>query len=102
MVSTFFAAADPKMPRWLSNLIIGAFVLYAFAKLLLSARRLGPGSLERFINEFKQFKKWEYEAHIGRKGLDLDLSKIFRAMVLYPKRIPQIAKAVDDALKKKA
>jgi hypothetical protein len=89
------------MPRWFRNTSIAIFILYVFARLLLSARRLGPGQLQRFVNEFKQFKTWEYEARIRRKNLDLDLSKIFRAMVLNPKRIPQIVKAISDALNKK-
>jgi len=101
LVSAFFAAAGPTMPRWFRNTAIVAFILYVFAKLLLSAHRLGPGQLHRFVNEFKQFKTCEYEARIGRKNLDLDLSKIFRAMVLNSKRIPEIVKAVSDALNKK-
>lgn len=101
LVSTIFAAVGPKAPRWFRRTTIVTFLLYTLAKLLLSAHRLGRGSLRRFANEFKQYKEWGYEAHIERKGLDLDLSKIFRVMVLEPKRIPQIAKAFKDAFAKK-
>ena len=49
------------MPRLVRHASIVTLILYMLAKLLLSARRLGPGSLHRFVNELKQFKSWEYE-----------------------------------------
>ena len=101
VVSGFFAATNPKMPRWLSRAVTTAFILYMFAKLFLSARRLGPGSLHQFIDEFKNFKRWQYEAHVVRKGIDLNLSKIFAAMVRDHTKIPQIAIALTDIFQKK-
>jgi hypothetical protein len=101
LASTFFMAASTRMPRWVRRASIVAFIIYTFGKLLLSAHRIGPGSLKRFLQETNRFKEWGYEAHLGRRGLDLDLSKILRAMVLNPSQIPLITKTLNDALNKK-
>ena len=101
VVSAFFAATGPRMPRLLSKTLMTAFVVYALAKLLLSVHRLGPGSLHRFLDQLKQYKKWGYQAHVRRKGIDLNVSNTFRAMVIFPKRIPEITEKLCNIFEKK-
>ncbi|MGA3302331.1 MAG: hypothetical protein ABSC72_03480 [Methylovirgula sp.] len=96
----FFKTAGAKMPRVVRISSISIFVFYVFAKLWLSARRLGPGSSTRFVNEMKRFKDWDYDARITKKGLDADISPLFKAIVLNPNRIAEIFKTWHDAFMK--
>jgi hypothetical protein len=56
--------------------------VYQYGKILVAAHRLGPGSLQRFLNEFKNFKKWDFDVKVGRKGRTLDLSKLAKVYAL--------------------
>jgi hypothetical protein len=57
-----------------SKSLLTITIVYQFGKVLVAAQRLGPGSLHRFLNEVKNFKKWDFDVKMGRKGLTLDLS----------------------------
>jgi hypothetical protein len=59
-------------PLWL---MIG---IYQFSKVMVAAHRLGPGRLQRFVKEFANFKKWDFDVKAGRKGLMMDFSKILK------------------------
>jgi hypothetical protein len=59
-----------------SKFLLSSFVVYQFAKVLFAAHKLGPGNLQRFLNETKNFKKWGFDVKAIRKGLTLDFSSI--------------------------
>jgi hypothetical protein len=67
--------------RFKKSLLTIVFV-YQYGKILVAAHRLGPGSLQRFLNEFKNFKKWDFDVKVGGKGRTLDLSKLAKVYAL--------------------
>jgi|SRR5450631_895829 hypothetical protein len=83
---------------WIKKATILTAMLYVLVKFIRSAKRsLSPG-FKITRERIKQYKSWGYDAHIRRKGIDLHVGGIFRAMVLEPQRIPEIMKKVNDIL----
>jgi hypothetical protein len=78
---TWLMHAIGKQSRFSKSLLIIAFV-YQYGKILVAAHRLGPGSLQRFLNEGKNFRKWDFDVKMGREGRTLDLSKIAKVYAL--------------------
>jgi len=100
MYFAFAVGANEKTPAWIRKWVAAATVLHIFAKLLLSADCLGPGSVHNFLQKLKsnEFKTWQYEARITRKGLDMDLSTIFTFMVRNPSQIEPTLNRLADIL----
>jgi hypothetical protein len=77
-------AIDPILGVWLlgamgkSRGLWMIFASYQFSKVMVAAHRLGPGRLQCFVNEFDNFKNWDFEVKAGQKGKMIDLSKIFK------------------------
>jgi hypothetical protein len=82
-----FAAARSRF-AWIRNTNARLLILYFLLKFTKTVKTLGPGKLERLAKELKQYKTWGYSARLKRKGLDVDLDVIFRAMILNPREIP--------------
>jgi hypothetical protein len=98
LTRAFFAAGGSRF-HWVrrTNAIIG--ILYILMKLIRAANTLGPAKLSKLGQEkLKEYKTWGYQARLKRKGLDLDMGNVFRAMVLNPKQIPDILRRVVEAL----
>jgi hypothetical protein len=66
----------------ISSGLTAAVAMYHFGKVLFAAHRLGPGKLYGFLNEVKNFKKWEFDVKAGRKGLTIDFSKVLKLYAL--------------------
>jgi len=93
----FFKAMNAKSDT-IKKIVVIFGALYLLAKFIRSANRsLGPG-LKLTREHLKQYKTWGYGARIKRKGIDLNVGNIFRAMVLQPDRIQEIIKKVSDCL----
>jgi hypothetical protein len=83
---------DPIFGTWLmhaigeqsrfSKSLLTIVIVYQYGKILVAAHRLGPGSLQRFLNECKNFKKWDFDVKVGRIGRTLDLSKLVKVYAL--------------------
>ena len=83
---------DPVFGTWLLNAIgkqsvlskrlLTILIVYQFGKVLVAAHKLGPGNLHRFLNEIKNFKRWDFDVKAGRKGMTLDFSKIAKLYAL--------------------
>ena len=101
LMSVIFAAVGEKMPGPFRRASIAGVVLYIFAKLGLSAHRLGPGMLERFVDQFQHYKTWEYECRVMRKGLDLNVGKLLKLLLVAPKRFPAVAEKFIEIFRKK-
>lgn len=98
MYSAFAVGTKAKIPAWVRKWVIYVTLSYVFSKLLLSARRLGPGSLHKFIQSLKEFKTWQYEARVKTKDLDLDLSNMFTFMVRNPSQVEPLLKRATEIL----
>ncbi len=84
--------------KWIKSLTIVVGMLYILFKFIKAANAsLSPG-FKITQEHLKQYKSWGYEAHIKRKGIDLNLSNIFRAMIHDPARIPELIRKISDAL----
>jgi hypothetical protein len=83
---------------WIKHATVLTAMLYVLVKFIRSARRSLSPEFKITREHIKQYKSWGYDAHIKRKGMDLHVNHIFRAMVLQPQRIPKIIKKVNDAL----
>jgi hypothetical protein len=92
-----FAAGRSRFP-WIRNTNARLLILYFLLKFIKSVKALGPGKLDRLAKELKQYKTWGYSARLKRKGLDVDLDAIFRAMILNPKEIPGMLHKFNDIL----
>ena len=97
MGPAFFAFSTARFD-WIKSVAVVIGMLYVLLKFIRSTNAsLSPG-FKITQEHLKQYKTWKYEAHIKRKGIDLNLSNIFRAMIHNPKRIPEILKKVSEAL----
>jgi hypothetical protein len=65
-------------PTKFSKSLLRMLIVYQLGKILITAHRLGPGCLHRFVNELKNFKKWDVNVQAGRKGRTMDFSKVAR------------------------
>jgi hypothetical protein len=93
----FFAAFRTRYDL-IKKVAVVISMLYLTLKFAKSAKAsLNPG-VRITPGHLKQYKNWEYEAHLTRKGFDLNLSDIFRVMIHDPKRIPEIVKKVSEIL----
>lgn len=93
----FFKTMTVKSPGIKKTAIIVG-MLYLLLKFIRSANAsLTPG-FKITQEHLKQYKTWGYSAHIKRKGLDLNVGNIFRAMVLQPDRIQELIKKVSECL----
>jgi hypothetical protein len=70
-----------KQSRFSTSLLMLVFV-YQFGKVLVAAQRLGPGTLRRFLDEVKNFEKWDFDVKVVGKNRTLDLSKIAKLYAL--------------------
>jgi hypothetical protein len=66
----------------ISSGLTAVVAIYHFGKVLFAAYKLGPGKLHGFLDEIKNFKKWEFDVQAGRKGLTIDFSKILKLYAL--------------------
>jgi hypothetical protein len=82
--------------NWLSKYVLAATIIYYFCKVLLAAHRLGPGCLRRFLNDTKNFKKWDVDVKATRKGLELDFSKHVKLWLIDKKRGTEAFKRVAE------
>ena len=100
MFFAFNEGTKTKTPVWVQKSVLVVTMLYIFAKLLFSAHRLGPGSVHNFLQKLKskEFKTWQYEARVTRRGLDLDLSTVFTFMVRNPSQIAPMLKRFTEIL----
>ncbi|PAY05360.1 hypothetical protein CK489_28640 [Bradyrhizobium sp. UFLA03-84] len=98
VVGPLFVKAIALKPLWIKRtaFIIGG--LYLLSKFIRSANASLPPGLKVKREHLNQYKTWGYGAHIIRKGIDLDLGKIFQVMVLQPERIPELMKKVAECL----
>lgn len=87
--------------NWLSRQVLPVIVIYYFCKVLLAAHRLGPGCLHRFLNDTKNFKKWDVDVKVRRKGLYLDFSKYVKLWLLDKEKGAEAFKQVAEILKQK-
>jgi hypothetical protein len=61
-----------------SRSLTKVLIFYHLGKIMIAAYRLGPGCLPRFVNELKNYKKWEVEVQASRKRWNMDFSKVAR------------------------
>lgn len=94
---TWLMHAIGKQSRF-SSWLLEIVIVYQYGKLCVAAQRLGPGSLHRFLNEFENYKKWEFDVKMGRKGRTLDLSKIAKLYVLNQRAGPIFMKRYSEIL----
>lgn len=72
---TWLLSAIGKQSR-LSKSLLRVFIVYQLGKVFVAAHKLGPGNLQRFTNELRNFKNWDFDVKAGRKGNVLDFSKL--------------------------
>jgi hypothetical protein len=93
-------AAGSSRFQWLRRtnaLFLIAYLVFRFGS---TTKKLGPGKVKKLADSLKHYKNWKYSARLQRKGLDIHLDNIFRAMVHHPTEAPAILGRVAEALKK--
>jgi hypothetical protein len=93
-----FAAGSSRF-GWVKSANALLMILYFMLRFGRSTYKLGPGKVQKLADSLKDYKNWGYSARLQRKGLDIELDKVFRAMVLNPKEAPTILRRVSEALK---
>jgi hypothetical protein len=93
-----FAAGNSRFHRIKSAnaIILILYIGYKFAK---STQKLGPGKLRKLFESLNDYRNWGYSASLQRKGLDIKLDKLFRAMVLNPDGAPALLRKLTETLK---
>jgi hypothetical protein len=96
---TSFSIAARAKPVWIRHFVIVCGLLYFFRKLLRSARHLGPARFKTFASVLGEYRTWNYDIQIKRKGLELNLTNIARAIIQNPDRITEIGNKLVAFLK---
>jgi hypothetical protein len=98
VVGPLFFKTMALKPFWIKKAVVIFAGLYLLIKFLRSAKASLPPGFKITSEHLKQYKAWGYGAHLRRKGMDLDLGKIFQAMVLQPNRIGELIQKVSECL----
>jgi hypothetical protein len=69
-------------PNAFSKGLLNALIVYALAKILRAAKQ--NGGISAFAGELKNYKSWDYELKVQRKGLELDFSNVLKAYAINP------------------